>query len=127
MAEVLATVALLALAIGPALTALQGAVQSTEVDVIATTNDYRLLEKIEELMAAPFYVAESAVAGESTPSGYSDTVGTTDRRLVFIANYDVDNVDGDNDPFTDTENDVLWIKVQIEGSVHALESLKGDP
>ncbi len=54
------------------------------------------------------------------------TAGSVDRRLVFIANYDGDNADTDNDPFTGTDPGLLWVRVEIEGSVAALQALKTD-
>ena len=127
MVEVLATVALLALAMGPALLALQSALQTADADLNATANDYRVLELMEQIAAAPFESAATAAAGVATPSSYSDPVGTPDRRIAYIAEYDIDNADADNDPFTGTESDMLWVRVEIAGTVHALETLKGRP
>ena len=73
---------------------------------------------------------------QSTPSTYSDAAGPPDRRLVYVALYDVNDADGDGDVFTvldenlDGDNDpytgyagVLWVRVTVEDSVTALESL----
>ena len=38
--------------------------------------------------------------------------------------YDGDNLDADNDPFTGTEADLLWIRLDIEDSVHTLETIR---
>jgi len=52
--------------------------------------------------------------------------------LVYLSLYDADanpftitdpNTDSDNDPYTGTTANLLWLKVQTEGSNQALETL----
>jgi len=40
-----------------------------------------------------------------------------------LSAYDADNSDGDDDPFTGTDEGLLWVRVAIEGSVHDVLSL----
>ncbi len=55
-----------------------------------------------------------------------ETTERADRRLVFISRYDGDNADTDDNPFTGTEADLLWLRVEIEGTASALQALKVD-
>ena len=57
------------------------------------------------------------------PEPFSDAVGTESRRLVFLARYDGDDADGDNDPFTGTDAGLLWLRVTIENGPRALETV----
>ena len=75
-------------------------------------------------VAEPFAMVAAVAAGPTTPSVYSDPSGSTDRRLVFASFYDADNADSDNDPFTGTEPDLLWIRVEMAGTVDVVESLR---
>ena len=128
--EVIIATALIAISLVPALNALQSGIQSTEVHETSTVNYYALQSKMEETLAKRFGAlkAAAAVAGnKSTPTSFSDTITTTDgrqiTRQVFIAAYDGDNADADDDPFTNTDAGLLWIQVTIDGSVYQLESL----
>jgi hypothetical protein len=94
---------------------------------------------MEEVLAEPYGTllgAAAAAGSESTPSSYSDPAGPMDRRLVFIALYDATNADGDGNVFTVPDPDLdgdgnpytgyadlLWLRVEVEGSITSLESL----
>ena len=43
--------------------------------------------------------------------------------LIYLSLYDGDNLDADDNAFTGTEADLLWIRVDIEGTVHSLETI----
>lgn len=122
--EVLAAVIIIAITVIPATNAIRGSMDVAESDSQATVNHYRLISKLEEVLAEPFSAVSAQAAGPTTATVYSDTVGSLDRRLVFIATYDGDNADADNDPFTGTDPDLLWVRVEIDGSVAALQALK---
>jgi hypothetical protein len=84
---------------------------------------------MEELLAEPFAAldaAATAAGSRVTPGSYSDTVtfqdGRTVTRNVYLSRYDSDNADGDADPFTGTEADLLWLRVEIGDT--ALETLR---
>lgn len=126
IAEVLATIVLLGFALAPALFALQGAMHAAEIDTGATPAGYQLLEMMESTVARPFDGLLAAAGDSATPSIYSDPPGTTNRRLVYISAYDLDDADSDNNPFTGTDAGILWIRVQLEGTTHYLETLKGE-
>ncbi len=124
--ETLAAVIIIAVSFVPATVAIRGAMNATQLDSRATVNHYRLMSKMEELLAAPFATVFAQAAGPTTATSYSDAAGSEDRRLVFIAPYDGDNADADNDPFTGTDPDLLWLRVEIEGTVNAMQALKAD-
>ena len=44
--------------------------------------------------------------------------------LVYLSLYDGDNADADDDPFTGTDADLLWIRVEIDGSVLSLQTVR---
>lgn len=123
--EVLAAVIIVAVSVIPATNAIRGALDVAEADNQATVNHYHLMSKMEEVLAEPFADVAAAAAGPGTATVYSDPPGP-DRRLVFIAPYDGDNADADTDPFTGGEPDLLWVRVEIEGSVRFLQALNAD-
>ena len=97
---------------------------TAETGTAATVHHYLLVRKLEEVLADPFIVISTQAAGPSTPSAYSDASGSPDRQLVYVSLYDGDNADADNDPFTGTDPDLLWVRVEIEGSVNSMQALK---
>ena len=42
---------------------------------------------------------------------------------MFLARYDGDDADSDGDPFTGGDEGLLWVKVEIEGTAHVIETL----
>lgn len=121
--EVMIATVLIAISIVPIGNALSGALTAAQIDTLESENHYRLVEKMETVLAEPYADLLAAAAGTVTASSYSDAPGV-DRRLVYISAYDADNADADDDPFTGTDADILWIQVAIEGSVHSFEALK---
>ena len=127
LVEVLVSIVLLAVLLVPAISALQTAIVGAEVHGDAATSHYRLTSRLEELLVEPFASlsdAATAAGSPTTASTYSETAGTPGRMLVYLSHYDGDNADGDNDSFTGTEADLLWLRVEIEGSTNALETLR---
>jgi len=122
--EVLVATALVTLSLVPALEALQtGVLGSTTHESVAVIQQ-RLMAKMGEVLAQPFADLESAeFVAAGAPTSYSDAPGTPDRRLVLLSRYDGNNADADNDPFTGTDDGLLWVRVEIENSSRALESL----
>lgn len=124
--EVLVAVTLLALLLVPALEALQQGVSGSAVREQYLYQKTALVSRMEEVLAESFDDLEIAAqdAGASTiPTSYSDAALTPDRRLVYIAAYDGDNVDLDGDGFTGSDAGLLWIRVEIEETWHALETV----
>ena len=137
--EVMIAAVLIVLALLPATDALYTGMRGSDVYESTSSQHFAALALMEDVLAEPFSTLTTAagVAGnQSTPSSYSDLAGTPDRRLVFVARYDADNTDGDGDVFTvpdpnlDGDNNpytgyagLLWVRVEVEGSVTILESL----
>lgn len=124
--EVLAAVVLLGVALVPMMDAMHAASMSAEQQELHVAEQYRLSAKLEEVLAEPFPALASAAAAagsETTPTSYSDPGGTANQRLVYLSLYDADNADADDDPFTGTDAGLIWVRVEISGSVLAIESL----
>jgi len=119
--------ALLAVLLVPAIHALQTGIVGADVHNDVSSSHYRLTSRLEELLAEPFVdLSNAAIAAgaPTTATTYSDAAGPPGRLLVYLSLYDGDNADSDNDPFTGTEPDLLWIRVDIEDSVHTLETIR---
>lgn len=139
LVEVLVAAVLLAVVLVPAIDALRTGMLGAEVHATTASNHYAALSRMEEVLAEPhslLLTAAGTAGNYKTPTAYSDTAGSAQRRLVFIGLYDADDLDGDGNPFTvpdpnlDGDNDPytgyvgpLWLRVEIEGSVTAFETL----
>ena len=127
LVEVLVTVVLLAILLVPAINALQTGIVGAEVHSDVASSHFRLTSRVEELLAEPFTdLSDAALAAGSatTPSSYSEPDGQPGRLIVYLSLYDGDNDDTDDDPFTGTESDLLWIQVEIEDSVFAVQTVR---
>lgn len=124
--EVLVGAAIISIALVPMLDALRAGALVAGQQEQQVINHYALTARLEELLVEPYSSLSSAAAaagGAGTPTSYSDTAGTANRRLVFLSLYDGDNADSDSDPFTGTDDSLIWIRVQYEDSVQAVEAL----
>ena len=124
--EVLVAVVILVIALVPAVDALQTGLLGADVHEDHVVVHYRLLGKFEAVLAEPHEPldAEALVVGSpDVATSFSDPAATENRRVVFLARYDGDNADGDGDPFTGGDQGLLWVKVEIEGTTHAIETL----
>ena len=127
LVEILVAVVLLAILLVPAILALQTGIVGTDVHADVTSNHLRLSSRLEELLAEPFTAlqdAASVAGGPTNPSSYSEPATVPGRLVVYLAGYDGDNADADNDPFTGADAGLLWLRVEIEDSAHALETLR---
>jgi type II secretory pathway pseudopilin PulG len=115
--EVLVATALLALALVPALEALEIGVRGGGVHEAELALHYRALAALEEVLAQPFGDLQAeATAAAGAASAYSDPPGTVDRRLVYLSGHDADG-DSVDDP------GLLRVRVEIEATAHVLETL----
>lgn len=133
--EALVATSLIAIALVPAINALQTGIKSAEIHQNLTVQHYQRLQKIEEIQTEPFVnllAAAKIAANNTTAASYSDAAGANDRRVVYIALYDADadpfvlidpNSDGDNDLYTGSTANLLWIRVETEGTAQGLETL----
>ena len=129
LVEVLVSIVLLTLILVPALRALQTGVVGAAVHSDVATTHYRLRSRLEELLVEPYTSLSDAALTAGSPTvatTYSDAAGPPGRLLVFLSLYDGDNADSDNDPFTGTDSDLMWIRVDIEGSVQTLQTIRAN-
>ena len=124
--EVLIATLLIAITLVPALEALQGSIIGTGVHQSQSSQYFLMVDKIEYVLAEPYNNLEEAASASSdstTATSYSDPIGTTNRRLVYLFGYDADNEDADDDPLTGVDDGLLWIRVEIENTNQFIESL----
>jgi type II secretory pathway pseudopilin PulG len=126
--ELLVATLLIVIMLVPALEAMQSGIQGSGVHTQLAQNQYRMISKMEETLALPFgeLLQQADLVADPTvliPEPYSDTAGTEFRRLVYLARYDGDNADGNDNPFNGTDAGLLWLRVTIENSPRALETV----
>lgn len=124
--EVLIAAALIAVSLVPMMDAVRTATISTGVHEEAAVQNLHLIAILEDVLAEPFSSLEAvatATGSESILTSYSDSAGSNNRRLVFLSLYDGDNADTDNNPFTGTDQGLMWVRVEIEGTAQTIETL----
>ena len=140
--EMLVASVIVMASIGPALDALRRAQLAADIHASETILHYRVLGRMEDVLAEPFEsLLEAAKTAGSplVPTVYSDPAGQEDRIAVFLSFYDTGNKDLDGDFFTiadadsdsdgnpytgdDVVIDVVWARVEIAGTPHGLVSL----
>ncbi len=124
-AEALVAVAVLAIALVPALDSLQTVFTGGAVHEKLRGQQQQLANRMEMLIAGPFSSldqAAQAAGSETVASSHSDPVGP-ERVLVFLSRYDGDNADGDDDPFSGTDAGLIWVRVVMEDTPHELTTL----
>ena len=117
---------ILAIALVPAVDALQTGLAGAEIHESHVVQHYRMLGKLEEVLAEPVWLLDFRALGAGSPSvatTYSDPGGSEYRRLVFLSRYDGDDADKDGDPFTGGDEGLLWVKVEVENTTHVIETL----
>lgn len=128
--EVLIAVVLIVIALVPALDALIPGVAGSGIHETIAEDHYQLTGRLEQVLVEPYgqlNSAANAAGGPTTPTTYSDIYtyanGRQINRDVFIARYDADNADADDDPFTGADDGLLWVRVAIAGTGMSIESL----
>ena len=124
--EVLVALVLLSVLLIPTIRALHSGTIGADVHANVTMSHYLVSSRLEHLLAEPYTdLADAAVVAgaPTTASSYSDAAGQSERILVYLSFYDGDNADADNNPFTGTDGDLLWIRVAIENTVYSLETV----
>lgn len=125
--EILVAVALLAVALPPALDALGTQVRGAGQGVESMRLEYKVQSKAEELLSEPWSALDMAVdiaGSKSVPSLYSDPAGSPDRILVYLAHYDFENTDADGNPFTNPNPNLVWIGIQAENGSQKLYTVR---
>ncbi len=131
LVEVLVATVLIAIVLVPAMDALLPGIQGSGIHQTRSEDHYQLLGKFEEVLAEPFNSldAEAVATGNPTTptTTYSDVYiypnGRQIRRNIFLSRYDGDNADADDDPFTGTDEGLLWVQGTIAGSSLRFETL----
>ena len=129
LVEVLVTMVLLTIVLVPAIQALQTSMTGAAVHADLTSVHYRLMSRMEDVLAEPIASLEAAAidAGSAfAPSSYSDAAGPPARLLVYLALFDGDNADADDDPFTGQDNGIVWVRVAAEGTVYELRAIRSN-
>ena len=124
--EVLIATLLIAMALLPAMDSLMPATRGSAMHQQQLQNHHALRSRMEQVLAEPFTSLDSAATdagGYLNPSSYSDAPGDPMAVFVYLSRYDVDNADGDNDSFSGGEDDLLWVRVELEQSSESLETL----
>ena len=114
--EVLVATVVIAISLVPALEALQSGMLGSQHHGSSAADHYNLIAKFEEVLAEPLSALDAAAtaAGAPTvPTSYSDAPGPG-RRIVYLSRYDP------------SDADLLWVKVQLENSELAFETLTGN-
>ena len=126
--EVLIATALIAITLIPAIKALAPAAQGMSIHETRTLRHYELTAMLEDVLANPFSELDTEAVAINEPTvastTYSDAPATNNRRLVYMSRYDADNADGNGDFFdAGMDEGLLWVRVEIEGTDQAIESL----
>lgn len=127
LVEVLVATVLLAVLLIPAINALQTGAVGADVHADLADNHFRLTSRLEELLAEPFADLEAAALAAGSPTvetTYSEPSGSPGRLVVYLSLCDGDNADGDGDLFTGTDDGILWLRVEAEGTVHSLQTIR---
>ncbi len=114
--EALVAVALLAVALIPALEALTNVTRNAPGADQDDALWMAVSSKLNEISGTRFDSLDyysNAAGSPTTASSLSDASGTSPRVLVYLSRYDGDNADGDNNAFTGTDADLIWIRAAI--------------
>ena len=133
--EVLVAMFILAIAIVPAMDAIQSGLQGAGIHETLTRQHYAMIKRMEEVQADSYgnlLISAQTAGNATTPGSYSDPAGQTERVLVFLALYDADadpftlvdpDNDGDGDVYTGDTSNLLWLSVALENSAQSMETL----
>ena len=126
--EVLIATALIVISLVPALEALTPATQGMSINEAQVVRHYALTALLEDVLAKPFSELDAEAVTINNPAvastTYSDLPAANNRRLVYLSRYDADNADGNGNPFDiGMDAGLLWVRVEIEGTDQAIESL----
>ena len=124
--EVLVAAVILAVALVPASNALRTASEQGRSSRDRLAVEYLAVAKLETALAASWATLdeEAIKTGGTTASTlWSDPVGWTNRRLVYVSPHDINNADGDNNLLTGVEAGILRVRVEVSGTNILFETL----
>lgn len=117
--EVLVAAVILSIALVPASSALRAASEHGRLSRDRLAVEYLALTKLETALAASWETLnnEAVSTGGVTESLlWSDAVGLTNRRLMYVSPHDINNADGDNNLLTGVEAGILRVRVEVNGT-----------
>ncbi len=128
--EVLIAVVLVATCLAPMVETIAQAVriqtqQADQRDALHSTTS--LMEQTLSTRYQALDLEAVAVNDATVATAYSDPTGTDNQRLVYLARYDIDNADSDNDPLTGGDAGLLWIRVTSADGRYDLQNLLAAP
>ncbi len=134
--EVLIATFILAIAIVPAMEAIQSGIQGATVHESLARKHYALIKCMEEVKVKSYLdllnAAQTAGNATTASSSFDAACKQTEQVLVFLALYDADadpftfvdpDNDGDANVFTGDTSNLLWLRVELENSALVLETL----
>lgn len=128
--EVLIAVLLIAITLVPAMEALQPGIAGSGIHRVIAEDHYLLAGRLEQVLSESYADLETAAitaGNETTATTYSDVFiypnGRQITRNIFISRYDGDNADADDNPFTGTDDGLLWVRAEISNSSLRFETL----
>lgn len=124
--EALVAVVLLAVVLVPALEALGNAARNAPTAAQDDTLWMSAANKLREVTGSRFDdldAAATAAGGAGNVSSLSDPTGSSPRVLIYLSRYDGDNADGDDNGFTGTDTDLIWVRATITDTPVSLDTL----
>ncbi|MBK7846304.1 MAG: hypothetical protein IPJ73_02465 [Zoogloea sp.] len=124
--EALVAVVLLAVVLVPALEALGNAARNAPTAAQDDTLWMSAANKLREVTGSRFDdldAAATAAGGAGNVSSLSDPTGSSPRVLIYFSRYDGDNADGDDNGFTGTDTDLIWVRATITDTPVSLDTL----
>ncbi len=125
--EVLIAAIVLSTALVPATDALRHVVQHSAAQRDLLIHEFAATATLESVLAESFAALdlEAQSTGGTSPSAFSDPVGTPNRKLVWLAPFDLDNADADNNTLTGAEPGIVRVAVTIPELGISYETLIG--
>ncbi len=128
--EVLIAVVLVATSLAPMMESLAQAirVQTQQADQRQALHFTTSL--MEQTLSTTFarLDAEAVLVGDATtPTAFSDAAGAPQQRNVYLARYDIDNADADDNPLTGGDPGLLWIRVASADGRYDFQNLLAAP
>ena len=120
--EVLIAIALVALIAWPTAQSIQTSLAVAQQSVDDTTFRFAMLSLVETTLASDYASLEQRAGTQSAPI-LSEPLGANDTLDLYIAPWDIDNADFDDDPGTGVDDDVLWIRVALRNRPLSFETL----
>ncbi|HPI60005.1 hypothetical protein [Zoogloea sp.] len=124
--EALVAVVLLAVVLVPALEALGNAARNAPTAAQDDTLWMSAANKLREVTGSRFDdldAAATAAGGAGNVSSLSDPTGSSPRVLIYLSRYDGDNADGDDNGFTGTDTDLIWVRAAVADTPVSLDTL----